>query len=303
VRPGVLTKAERGYGLRDAAAAWVKAEPVALDPSLTAEEAFLRIAGNCIRHYRLNEALLLDHYEVKALHQARVAIRRLRSAFWLFKPILEAADVARFQGELKWLAAILGEARNLDVLAERPDAGALGDRLHAVRAEAHGRVGQWLESARVRALSIDLVEWLTLGAGQAGDDRRLLPAGDFAARRLQRLHERIAKRGAHFAKLTDGARHEVRKDAKKLRYASEFFAGLFAHGKGRRRQAKFIAALEEVQTALGELNDLVAVPGLLAEYGLSAEKDVRIGPKHKRKLIIAAAEAYEALVDVKRFWR
>ncbi|WP_336950850.1 CHAD domain-containing protein [Sphingobium aromaticivastans] len=305
VRLGVLTKAERGYRLRDAVAALMKAEPVALDPSMTAEEAFLRIAGSCLRHYRLNEALLLDHYDAKALHQARVAVRRLRSAFWLFRPMLAKADVARFQGELKWLAAMLGEARNLDVLAGRLEVEEMRERLDAARAEAHGRVGQWLESARVRGLLIDLVEWLTLGAGQVGEDQQLLraeSAADFAAWRSRRLHKRIAKRGAHLAELTDEARHEVRKDAKKLRYASEFFAGLFADRKQRRRQAKFIAALEEMQTVLGDLNDLVAAPGLLAKYGLCGEEDARVRPKKKRKLIAAAAEAHEALVEAKRFW-
>lgn len=302
VRPGVLTKAERGYRLRDAVAASVKAEPVALDPSMTAEEAFSRIAGSCLRHYRLNEALLLDHYDARALHQARVAVRRLRSAFWLFMPMLEKADVARFQGELKWLAAMLGEARNLDVLADRAEEGELRDRLDAVRTEAHGRVRQWLESARVRALLIDLVEWLTLGTGQA-EGERAEPAVEFAARRLQRLHKRIAKEGAHLAKLTDEARHEVRKDAKKLRYASEFFAGLFAGRRQRRRQAKFITALEEVQTGLGELNDLVAAPGLLAHYGLNGEHGMQARPKKKRKLIAEAADAHEQLVEAPRFWR
>ena len=302
VRPGVLTKAERGYRLRDAVAAFFKAEPVALDPSMTVEDAFSRIAGSCLRHYRLNEALLLDHYDARALHQARVAVRRLRSAFWLFTPMLDKADVARFQGELKWLAAMLGEARNLDVLADRAEEGELRDRLDAVRAEAHGRVRQWLESARVRALLIDLVAWLTLGAGQA-EGERAEPAVEFAARRLQRLHKRMAKQGAHLAKLTDEARHEVRKDAKKLRYASEFFAGLFAGRKQRRRQAKFIAALEEVQAGLGELNDLVAAPGLLAHYGLSEVGGMQARPKKKRKLMAEAAAAHEELVKAPRFWR
>lgn len=301
VRPGVMTKAERGYRLRDAVAFSVKAEPVALDPSMMANEAFLRIAGSCLRHYRLNEALLLDHYDAKALHQARVAIRRLRSAIWLFRPMLEPADVARFQGELKWLAGMLGEARNLDVLAERAETDDLRERLDAVRAEVHGRIGQWLESARVRALLIDLVEWLTLGAGQ-GEEARSGSAVDFAAGRLQRLRKRIAKRGAHLPELTDEARHEVRKDAKKLRYASEFFAGLFDGKKRRRRQAKFIAALEEVQTGLGDLNDLVAAPGLLAHYGLTGEDVGEVRPKRKRKLLAAAADAHEELVEAPRFW-
>ncbi|MCB4862149.1 CHAD domain-containing protein [Sphingobium sp. PNB] len=305
VRPGVLTKAERGYRLRDRLAAFVKAEPVALDPSMRAEEALSRIAGTCLRHYRLNEALLLDHYDSRALHQARVAIRRLRSALSLFRPMLAPADVERFQGELKWLAAMLGEARNLDVLAERVETEELRERWDAVRGEVHGRVQEWLRSARVRMLLIDLVEWLTLGAGHGGGKVQAMrdePAADFAARRLRRLRRRIAKEGRGLAGLSDEARHEVRKDAKKLRYASEFFAGLFEGRKARRRRGKFIAALEQVQSELGALNDLVAAPGLLAHYGLGRE-EARLRPKRKRKLLGAAARAHEDLLEAPRFWR
>ncbi len=305
VRPGVLTKAERGYRLRDRLAAFVKAEPVALDPSMRAEEALSRIAGSCLRHYRLNEALLLDHYDSRALHQARVAIRRLRSALSLFRPMLAPADVERFQGELKWLAAMLGEARNLDVLAERVETEELRERWDAVRGEVHGRVQEWLRSARVRMLLIDLVEWLTLGAGHGGGKVQAMrdePAADFAARRLRRLRRRIAKEGRGLAGLSDEARHEVRKDAKKLRYASEFFAGLFEGRKARRRRGKFIAALEQVQSELGALNDLVAAPGLLAHYGLGGE-EARLRPKRKRKLLGAAARAHEDLLEAPRFWR
>lgn len=300
LRLGVMTKAERGYRLREAMTAAVKAETVALVPSMTAGEAFARVAGACLRHYRLNEALLLDHYDAKALHQARVAIRRLRSAFSLFKPIWAGTEGARFQGELKWLAGVLGEARNLDVLIERIEVEEVRGQLEAVRAQVDERVGEWLRSARVRKLLIDLLEWLTLGAGLvegAADE----PAVDFAARRLQRLRKRIAKDGKGLAGLSDEARHEVRKDAKKLRYASEFFAGLFDRKKAR-RHAKFIAALEEVQTGLGELNDMVAAPGLLAHYGLSAEV-VAVRPKRKQKLLGAAACAHEALLEAPRFWR
>ncbi|KKW90933.1 CYTH and CHAD domain-containing protein [Sphingobium chungbukense] len=305
VRPGVMTKAERGYRLRGAMTAWIKAEPVALVPTMATGEAFLRIAGACLRHYRLNEAILLDHYDARALHQARVAIRRLRSAFSLFKPILPPGDVTRFQRDYKWLAGVLGEARNLDVLADRIEAEELRGRLEAVRTEVHGRVGERLRSARVRMLLIDLLEWLTLGAGHVEGKAQALrdqPAADFAARRLRRLRRRIVEDGRGLAGLSDEARHEVRKDAKKLRYASEFFAGLFDRRKARRRHGAFIAALEEVQRDLGELNDLVAAPGLLAHYGLDSE-GAEVRKKQKRKLLAAAARAHEDLVEAPRFWR
>lgn len=305
VRPAVISKAERGYRLLDALPLAARAEAVALDPSTNAQAAFLRIAAACLRHYRLNEALLLDHYDAKALHQARVAIRRLRSALFLFKPMLRREDVARFQGELKWFAAELGEARNLDVLMERIEAEGIQPRLEAARREVYDRVDQWLHSARVRMLLLDLAEWLALGAGESDSDRmetRQMPAAQFAAKRMQKLYRHIVENGEHMEQLADEERHEVRKDAKKLRYAVEFFAGLFDGKKQRRRQAKFLAALEDLQTELGTLNDLAMMPKALTHYGLEAGSLSPDAGK-KRKLLKAAAKAQAALAEAKRFWK
>ncbi|MBJ7378494.1 MAG: inorganic triphosphatase [Sphingobium sp.] len=299
LRPGVLSKAERGYRLTEALPAAIKAEKVALDPSMSVRQTFLRIAASCLRHYRLNEALLLDHYTPEALHQARVAIRRLRSALKLFKPVLRAADASRFQGELRWLAAVLGEARDLDVLIPRVVDDSARARLEAAQATAHQRVLQWLESARVRTLLIDLVEWTALGAGlKMKADRSAVP---FAVTRLRKLRKRIAKGGKHLAQLNDEARHAVRKDAKKLRYGAEFFAGLFGGKRKRiRRKKAFLGKLEAMQDMLGTLNDLATTPAILVRYGLPV--DVAAGKVEKGDLLTAAAQAHEALVDARRFW-
>ena len=308
VRLGVMAKAERGYQLTEAVQQAYKAEPVSLDPDIRTGQAFQAIARACVRHYRLNEALLLDHYDPKALHQARVAIRRLRSAFSIFKPILIQQDVARFQTELRWLAAVLGEGRNLDVLIERTDAGTLHDQIQAARVKAQAEIGAALESARVRSLLIDLVEWLALGMGAADAERQCLrnePARSFAARRLQHFHRRVVKGGRNMAKLEDDARHEVRKDAKKLRYASEFFAALFAENKKRqRRRTRFIDALEGLQDDLGQLNDLASAPHILARHGLVDDDGMfSDGGKRKKKLLAAAEKAHDALTDTPCFWR
>lgn len=298
VRPAVLSKAERGYLLRGEMAEAVKAEPVALDPAMSIRAAFLTIAGACLRHYRRNEALLLVHYEERALHQARVAVRRLRSALTLFKPVLLEADVARFQQELRWLAGMLGEARDLDVLH-----GRLADDAQAAvgqaRAQSHARVREWLESARVRGLLLDIAEWLALGAGCGGAADE--PAADFAAGRLQKLHKRVAKGGDDLAQLPPDRRHKVRKDAKKLRYGSEFFAGLYGAKKPRKAHGAYVGALEKLQDKLGDLNDLATAPSLFARYHLA--EDTPLGLKSEKQLLRKAEKAHDALAQAPRFWR
>jgi len=94
----------------------------------------------------------------------------------------------------------------------------------------------------------------------------------------------------------------VRKDAKKLRYASEFFAGLFGKKRQQRRRGRFIAALEEMQEGLGTLNDIVSAPVILAEMGLSGGEEASVRPKKKRKLLSATAQAQEALAQTRPFW-
>src|SRR5688572_27892296 len=80
---------------------------------------FAAIAQSCLRHFRLNEPLIIKHREPDALHQARVAMRRLRSALSLFRPAVFDADFPGLREELRWFTGQLGHARNLDVLLLR----------------------------------------------------------------------------------------------------------------------------------------------------------------------------------------
>ncbi|WP_311270285.1 CHAD domain-containing protein [Sphingobium sp. WCS2017Hpa-17] len=294
VRTGVLSKSERGYRLTEALPDAHKAEAVLLDPGMTIGDAFGRIAALCLRQYRLNEALLLENYAPAALHQARVAIRRLRTALTLFKPVLRAEDVAGFQGELRWLAHVLGEARDLDVLDIKDATGR--ERLEVARSEVHARVLQWLASARVRMLVIDLTQWLADGAGLS--DEAGQPVAPFATERLRKRRKRIVKSGKHMKRLSDEARHTVRKDAKKLRYAAEYFRNLYQRKGARRRYKRFIRKLEATQSVLGALNDLVTAPATMARIGLKAET----ASADRSELLAAAAKAHGKLAEARRFW-
>ena len=48
---------------------------------MTVGQAFAAIVHECIRQFRLNQALIIAERDPDALHQARVAMRRLRTAF------------------------------------------------------------------------------------------------------------------------------------------------------------------------------------------------------------------------------
>ncbi|MFD2136662.1 CHAD domain-containing protein [Novosphingobium resinovorum] len=119
VQLGVMSKAERGYRLLGPALAASKAHRVALDDGMTAASALQAIGFDCLRHYRLNVPLVFDHRDTAALHQARIAIRRLRSALTIHKSVFADRTVPRLNAELRLLAAELGKARDIDVLLKR----------------------------------------------------------------------------------------------------------------------------------------------------------------------------------------
>ncbi len=307
VRLGVQSKAERGYRLAGPAVTMVKAEAVTLGGGMTAIDAFRHIVNNCLRQFRLNEALLTIGRDADALHQARVALRRLRSAFSIFKPMIGGDANTALREDLRWLAGELGDARNLDVLLERAKPGTLRDRILAAREAAYDRVGDVLGSSRVRLLMLDLMEWISMAErpeapGGIGHARQ--PARDFAATALDRYRRKVKRGGRDLTDADDEARHELRKDAKKLRYASEFFVSLFERKRERRRYKKFTAALEGLQDQLGALNDLATAPQVLEKLGLADDPDAgRLLAGGKRKpLLDAAAGAHEDLIDMKRFW-
>ncbi len=59
-----------------------------------------------------------DGKDIEALHDMRVASRRLRAALGVFAAAFEDPDFARFEAEVKAITDALGEARDLDVMIE-----------------------------------------------------------------------------------------------------------------------------------------------------------------------------------------
>lgn len=332
LRLGVLSKSARGFAIRDGQTRRPrKAEPLALPEDATTAEALRRIALACLRHLRINEDVFLASRDPEALHQIRVSLRRLRSAFSLFKPVLEHDPRAQaFSDEIKRVTEPFGKARNLDVFLEttlpaemerRPDEPGLTDlrvRLEIAQGRAHDAVHAILESREWRGLILDLLAWIETGSWTQAPAVRDVPARDFAVDVLDRYRTRVRKRGRRLDRLDPEARHRVRIAAKKLRYGAEFFAGLFPKKKARRRHKSFGTALSDLQDHLGALNDLAtahAVMAELAQEGAASGDEAASGPAlfaagltagdneaQTATLLKAAAEAHDALIDVKPFW-
>lgn len=307
VQLGVVSKGERGYRLLEPRHGAERAAPLRLSERMRSGEALQAIVTACLAHYRLNVPRVLEREDAAALHQARVALRRLRSALAVFEPLAHDPVSRRLDADLRWLAHELAPARDLDVLAARCGEGPLQTRLRAARGDFYRQAREAMTSHRARTLMLDLAEWLAAGdwlTTPATKAARRQPARDFAEDALDHLRRKVKRSGRDLATRDDEARHRVRKAAKKLRYAAEFFAALFDEGKARRRHERFVAALESLQDRLGTLNDLATTRALLETLDLAHTPEAAplLDAGTKARQLEKAVEAYEAFVDARRFW-
>jgi inorganic triphosphatase YgiF len=287
-----------------------------LSAALDAAGAFQAIARGALAQIAANGVVLREADSVEAVHQLRVAVRRLRSALSTFKPILADERAADFQAELKWLAGAFDEARDLDVFAqgaaELAQEGAdLSDLVPAVekaRQRGHAKAAAAVASGRFRDLVLDTTAWIETGdwlTADAAAGPRETPARDFAAKALDHRRKVLLKRARRLKDRSDAERHKARIAAKKLRYAAEAFAPLFDGAAAK----AFIKRLKRLQDELGALNDAVVAEALVARLDLDGKgrkaADALLGARKvkKGKTLRAAAKAMEKLADTPAFWR
>jgi inorganic triphosphatase YgiF len=294
LRIGVLSKAERGFALASGAAGKVtKAEPVAVDARMSTAEGFVAIIAACLRHYRLNEPLVVAAKDAAALHQSRVAMRRMRSALTLFKPVLSDTEFPRLREELRWFTNRLGDARNLDVYLD--DGANEKDRaeIEAKRDRAYRAVIRSTNSKRLRKLMLDLVLWASLGEWRSGvKSIGALPR--YAVKRVDKLWNGIEAAGERLAIMDEDSRHRLRIEVKKMRYALEFFRALFR--SEAQDQERFADAIEDLQESLGALNDIVTA----RRFALHDEADDQ---RKERRLVKQAERAFSELVEIGPYWQ
>ena len=322
-------KAARGYALAageaavEPAPAAAHAGPVALSRGLTAEEAARDVLRACCDQIAANAAASALGDDPEAVHQLRVALRRLRTAAGLFREPLGGPALDALGAEAKDVAAAAGTVRDLDVLAEEMlaplagrDAGAppLIEALETRREEARAALKRRLASGATVAFLLDLGAFVEgrgwLRPDDFGQTATLAePVERLGARMLDKRWRSAAKLGGRLPTLEDEARHELRKRLKKLRYAVEFFAGLWPE----KRVKPFLKRLKALQEDFGALQDLATARMLLTGPDAPAAAD----PAAQRAVGYAlgrweaaseasraSAEAHwAALAKAERFWR
>jgi CHAD domain-containing protein len=265
-------------------------------------------AGEVVLAYLRTQAQRLRHYDPlvrqdtpDAVHQMRVAARRMRSALQAFGRVIPREQTRELTAELKWVAGELGGARDAEVMAQRfaallaevPDELKLGPVQAAVtrsfarrQADARGVALAALDSDRYLALH-DRIDALL------ADPPRTARAGRKAKRELptsvRRAYRRMESRMAEAQNQPAGAErdralHETRKAAKRLRYATEAVQPTLGKPATRLRKR-----LKSVQDLLGEHQDTAVSRPVLRE--LAAQAHLQGGNGFTYGLLYAAEAA------------
>ena len=250
---------------------------------------------------------------MEALHQARVALRRVRAAFSIFGPLVGKEELAPLKARLKRLFRKLGRARNMDVYiaklpgeaTEEPASLELIQKVTRRRERAYDEVIGQLGAVEYRSLMLDLSALVEIEAW-AGDRFRGSIARqtilDLASRTLDRQWRRIHTIDRRVDRLGSRQLHRLRIWAKTFRYTCDFFGGAFVKPKAGKRYRRFTARLGELQDALGTLNDLTTNRKLTKKFATHSGHDGKRGRRAKADLLSAAARIHSAMLKMKPFW-
>lgn len=207
----------------------------------------------------------------EAIHQTRVATRRLRAALRIFAPLFEAEPATRLQNELAWFAAELGEVRDREVLRSRlaravddlpaylvvgPVARRIDEVLLTELRQHASALLDTMRDERYQVLVRDLARWRAqppFTPQTSGPPDVLTEYVVAAERKLAKRMKRAAGNHTPAEQL-----HQARKAGKRARYAAE--AAAPALGKRASAVAKRASKL---QTLLGEHQDAIVATELL----------------------------------------
>jgi inorganic triphosphatase YgiF len=314
-----------------------------LRPKLPAGAALRCVLANGLEVLLANAHGLRRRDEPEFVHQARVALRRMRSALRLLAR--DTTVPAALISELRWLASALGPARDADVLvtstlpavlaalpaalsaalsappSAAPSAARSAPPSAPPSAEKAGAVRSLLAAARRRQvrgrrlaraavgsgrfalLALDLLAWT-----RSPHDERERTLRQLAPRRLASAHRRLLRAGRFFAALPPAEQHAVRILGKRLRYALDLFAPALP-APAAAAAANYGAVLAQLQEELGALNDAAVAAATLPELSgdaalLAAARSALAGGRLQQLERVVAVEAgLRALAQTRPPWK
>jgi CHAD domain-containing protein len=279
--PDPTPKHVRALGPRAVEPPEVAPEP--LLPNAPARDVVRNAIAGSVAALLHNDPLVRTGRDPEAVHQARVATRKLRSNLRTFAPLLDVEWTEPLRSELGWLAMGLGAVRDREVLLDRlrgrtatlpaGDQRSATSLLHLLVDEIEAlrkKLMEDLDSQRY----IDLLEALVSAAHAPvttpdGEQRAasVLPA--LASTPWKRLRSAVKQLPDT---PTDAELHRIRILAKRARYAAEAVAPVAGSKAG-----DFARAAAKLQTVLGEHQDSVTAQAWLRAARVSGRRSFVAG--------------------------
>ncbi|WP_313950625.1 CHAD domain-containing protein [Accumulibacter sp.] len=269
LHPESPSKAERGYRLAaNTPLTETKAGSVQLELGMTSIGVFRSTVVSCLTQLQANERGARETNDPGFVHQTRVAMRRLRSAIRLWKPLLPEDYVSNFDPRWRTLANQLGDTRNWDVFIteilppiskafpDHPDVQQLAKQSTIQLASCRKAAQAALASPTYSQLLLEFA-----AATLSLPESKKPPVARFAPRSLKKRAKRVAELAALTKDSHPEARHDLRVALKRLRYALEFLAPLFP----ARSMQRYLQSATGLLDLLGRMNDLVVAEQLVVQ--------------------------------------
>jgi CHAD domain-containing protein len=277
-----------------------------LSPEMAPDVALRLIVANCHVDLSKYRTIVLQSRRPIGIHQTRVAFRRMRAAFSVFRGALNGPSVRSLSAEARWLAGECAPARDLHVFltetAEEvpPAVSRIAARLAAVHLQ---RARAALSGARYNAFDRQLLAFTA--QPPSGRNTRL---DDFGREVLDKRHRKVERRGRGLEELNAEELHELRIAIKKQRYAATFLQPAFASAAAK----PYIESTVRLQGALGALNDRAVAAQMLADIAMATRptedvagalkalaKQAAGGDKRRRRKL---ERAWKDFKKTERFW-
>lgn len=238
-----------------------------VDHAAPAEANFGAFASPLVAEAIEHASALQHGADAEKLHKLRIALRRMRTLLWAYRPILDEVFDNEQQALFKSLADAAGDTRDWDILIGLVKEG--GDRalLKALKNSRDETAKDSAETLRNARLDNSLHEAVNEAHRELGSTPVPTPLKKFARKRVKAAQKQLIRRMHHARKVGSSdyaSYHDVRKAVKKVRYLTEFFEPLLD-----KKQRKNIKSLKRLQKLFGALNDAVASHELLLAHRAS----------------------------------
>ena len=285
----------------------VKADFRVVGKGMTPTEAFRAVCASCVQQVEANRHGVLAAVDPEYLHQMRVALRRLRTAFEVFADAFPEASP--LIGELRWLSRALVRARDWDVfiagtlkpaISARPrhrGLRALRAASESLAAEARSAAHRALESRRYYSLMRALRALSYGGDGRPAGTVRALPMRVRALAVISAMYARARKRGRKLSRLGAKDLQRLRNAVRRLRYGLLFLEPILPEARAR----ALAGTVEALQETLGGIKDCAVAKELISVARAEAR-----GPQRRKarrilkKRVEAARDARDR--DLARQW-